>query len=99
MNVHSRIDDGLTSTVFVVTETRMSEVENSNYSDHSSNNSRDEVDRGMKGGASGVGEGLSLDQNDTLKEKMERMIVMPLAITLDKISRRAGQSKVTMSLS
>ena len=64
----------MTSTVSVGTETRMSEVENSNYGDQSSNNSpniasRDEVDRGMKEGASGGGEGDGLDQNDTLKGK------------------------------
>ena len=46
----------------------------------------------MKEGTSGGGEGDSLHQNDTLKEKMERMIVLSLAITQDKISRRTGQS-------
>ena len=50
------------------------------------------VDRRIKGGTSGGGERFSMDQNKTLKEKMERMIVMSLAITLDKISRCAEQS-------
>ena len=65
----------------VGSETKMSEVENSNYGDQSSNNIRDEVYRRRKEGKSGVGEGLlscrsdpdrlrdGLDQNDTLKEK------------------------------
>ena len=90
--MHSRIDDGLTSTVSVGTEKRMSEVKNSDYPEQSPKNSREEEDRGLKGGTSGGGEGISMDQNDRLKERMERMILMSLAIKLDKISRRAGQS-------
>ena len=67
--MYPRIEDGFTLTMCVGTETRMLEVENSNYGDQSSNNSRDEVDRGMKEETRGGGEGDSMDQNHMLKEK------------------------------